>query len=294
MLIAQLASPEGRRVLRIDRFGEEPRVEDLTHLFLEEPLDVEWDPSDRRHLFAFQRGFVNRLDLAAKAVSPKWAEGVRGFGLFEKSVYLLRTDGALVRVDGEGNAQEELFAPGPLMRSLFGAQERVRITVPAKDVFLFLGERGELLAGRLPYRFVEKGVLGFDWYPRRALIWRRDALGILDFGRAAATPEPFGPVPELTWVVKRGKRIEQAFFVYEGSHALFRDDDRVFLLPLELEDSAQPTEVIQIKTRSAVMYSDDTGKLYHLDRSTGALCSLEIVPKRERSPLPFPDRSREP
>ena len=149
----------------------------------------------------------------------------------------------------------------------------VELTGLSPKTLLTMGERGELLANQAPYRVAEKGVLGIepDVARQRALVWRKNALGIV-----RVTDD----VVDLQWVFTRGSRIEQAFWVYEDSHALFRDGDRVWLLELETYGTPEPRELIRVARRSPVMYVEETGALYYLD-DEGALAGLNILPKRE-------------
>ncbi len=293
-LLLRVDARDGQRFLWIERVGEAPRVHDLTNLLPDPPFQVDWEPAERKHLWTFQQGAVSRVDIASRTISPKLIEGVRGYGLFEKSIYVLKDAGRLERMDYEGKNEAVLLENPALIHSLFGDQEGFQIHVLAKDVLLFIGERGGLLAGRLPYRFVEKGVSGFDWHPHRAaLIWRKDRLGVLEFARESAGEELVGPVPEFHWLFTRGNDIEQAFWVHEGTHVIFRDGDRVFLLERETDGQPRPIELLQIRGGSSVMYADESGKLYYLDRATGRPSAIEILPRRELLTLPFPQQDEQ-
>ena len=281
-LLLHVDAREGQRFLWIERVGEAPRVHDLTNLLPAPPFHVDWEPVERKHLWTSQQGAVSRVDITSRTISPKLIEGVRGYGLFEKAIYVLRETGRLERMDYEGETEAVLLDDPALLHSLFGDREGFQIHVPANDVLLFIGERGGLLAGRLPYRFVEKGVLGFDWHPHRAaLIWRKDRLGVLEFTREPTGEDLVGPVPEFHWLFTRGSDIEQAFWVYEGTHVIFRDGDRVFLLEREADRPPRPIELLQIQRDSSVMYADESGTLYYLDRATGRPSAIEILPRWE-------------
>ena len=274
---------------------EKTQIKDLTGLFSGRPTRVEWDPQAKKYLFAFKDGGLDRLDIVSGTAEPKFLSNVQGFGLFEKKIYALKLDGSFERVDLEGNGEKQLLHDSILANSLFGEKENYEIKVFAEDLILFLGENGELLANRLPYRFVNEGVLGLEYYPKhkRVLIWKEDALGILDFSKERAEKEIFEAGPEVAWVFKKGEKIEQAFWVYEGSHILFRDGDKVFLLELETYGKPRLDYLVEVKHKSSIFYSEEEGKLYYLDPTTGQPSSIEILPRLEILLLPFPERKEE-
>ncbi len=283
------------RFLWVELKGKEPSMEDLTDLFVEPPVDVEWDPRDQRHLFAFHNGQLSRLDVVSKAIYPNFLERVRGYGLANRSLYVLDQDYRLRRTTTEGREEEVLLSDPVLGRFLFGDRGLFKIRPFSKDVLLFLGERGELLSNRLPYRLVEKGVLGLEISPRRerVLVWRRDRLGVLDFSERQKEEGVFERGPELFWVYKEGRNITQAFWVFDGSHILFRDEDQIFLLELETYGPPSLHELVRSKRKSPVCYSEEAGTLFYLDRDTAALSALTLLPKRELLSLPIPVRLEE-
>ncbi len=277
---------------------EEIQIKDVTDLFLDKPHQIEWDPQVKKYLFAFQNDYLNRVNLALQTTEPKFLDHIRGYGLFEKKLYVLKSDNTFERIDFDGKWERQLLRDPALGSSLFGEKGNYQVKVFSDDIILFLGEKGELLGNRLPYRFVEEGVLGLEFYPKlkRVLIWKKDALGVLDFSKQRGElgeKEVFESGPKLIWVFKKGEKIEQAFWVYEGSHILFRDGDKVFLLELETYGKPHLNFLVEVKHRSSIFYSEDLGKLYYLDNTTGNLTSMEILPRWEILPLPFPERKEE-
>ncbi len=280
-LLLRISGPTGEQLLWIDRLEQDAPVEDVTRLIPKRPTLMGWDSSSRGHLFVLQGNTLIRVDLAEKAVYPTFLEDVRGYGVSNRMLYALMMDGTLVRMDLEGKAKERLLETAIPIRPLFGRQGAFRIMVGEHDAILFLGERGELLAGRLPYRFVDRDVVGVDWLPpNQLLLWTREQLGVLEFPEAPAGEEVTESLPELQWVLKRRVNLEQAFWVFHGSHVVFRDDTQVFLLELDPDGIAQPALLLHVKKQSAVMYSDETGALYYLDRSTGELRTIQLIPAR--------------
>ncbi|MBI4372626.1 MAG: hypothetical protein HY585_02730, partial [Candidatus Omnitrophica bacterium] len=81
--------------------------------------------------------------------------------------------------------------------------------------------------------------------------------------------------------------------VYEGSHILFRDKNKVFSLELETYGKPHLYELMEVKPKSSVFYSEEAGKLYYLDRLSGRISFLEVLPRRDLLILPFPERKEE-
>ena len=293
--LLHLDSGVGEQFLWVTPRGREVQVKELTSLFPEEPEHIKWDPEEKKYLFSFQNGYLNRVDTVSKKADQMWLDQVRGFGLFGKRLYVLRTDYVVEQVDFEGRKEKVLLGDPVLGKSLFGEKGFYQAKVFSENLILFLGPNGELLGNRLPYRFVEEGVLGLEFHSRskRLLIWRKDALGVLDFSKEREERGTFESGPRMVWVFKQGEKIEQAFWVYEGSHILFRDRNKVFLLELETYEKPHLYDLLEVKNESSIVYLEDSGKLYYLDRKTERLSAMEVLPRREIIPLPFPERREE-
>ena len=277
---------------------EEIQIKDITSLFSEKPRQIEWDPQAKKYLFAFQNDYLNRINLSLNTTEPKFLDRIRGYGLFEKKLYILRSNNTFEQMDLDGKWEKLLLRDPALGGSLFGTKGNYQVKVFSDDIILFLGEKGELLGNRLPYRFIEEGVLGLEFYPKlkRVLIWKKDALGILDFSKQRSElgeKEVFETGPKLIWVFKKGEKIEQAFWVYEGSHILFQDKNKVFLLELETYGKPHLNFLVEVKRKSSIFYSEESGKLYYIDSITGNPTSMEILPRWEILTLPFPERKEE-
>ncbi len=304
-ILSQTSVSESSRLFFIVQDGEEKKflwvepdakgsvVTNLTHLFSEEPANVQWDPAKENHLFSFQDGRLHWVDVNSKTGEQKWFEGIRGYGLHEKMIYALKPDGTFVRMNHNGTDEEVLLNDPVLGHSLFGGEGFFDVKVFSKDIILFLGEGGELLANRLPYRFARSGIKGLQFDPKqqKVLIWGEERIGVLDFSKEERGDEKmFERGPELFWVFKKGVKIEQAFWVYEGSHILFRDEDMVYLLELETYGKPHLYELTRVRKKSSIFYAEDSGKLYYLDPESAALSTIEILPRRDLLLLPFPER----
>ncbi|MBI2095244.1 MAG: PEGA domain-containing protein [Candidatus Omnitrophica bacterium] len=262
-------------------------ISDVTRLFRDKPRLVDWDSRRPSQLFAWTDGVLNRLDVLSGAIYPKFMEGVRAYGLSEKKLYVVDEDDGFQKMDLEGKNREGLEEDAPWTREFLTEGGVYQIKIFAGDKALFLGRRGRLLSSESPHLLADEGVSGVEPDPasQKVLIWGRDRLGIFDFaGGARDRGGFFGTEPRgggVRWVVERPGRIAQAFWVYEGSHVLFRDADRVYLL--ELAKNAPPGfhEYLEVKRGSSVVYMEKSGRVYYLEKTTGQLCRAEIVPKAE-------------
>lgn len=291
LLLVKVRLREGERFVASTLQGDDP-PRDLTKLFLSNPLWVDWDPRDPRQLFAFEEGAVNRLDIESMAIYPRIAERVRGYGIVNSALHVLTEELALQRVDREGRRSdvEMLFSDSMSAQALVGAKGLLRMVGLSKELFLVVGERGELFLNHPPFQLVEQGVRGFEFNPRhqRLLVWRKDRLGIVELSTAGKREALMDP-PALRWVVQGGRDIEQGVWVYEGSHVLFRDGHGVFLLGLEAPGEAEPQRFLDVQPGSSVAYSEHTGQLYYLDREDGRFSAMEIMPRKPPPPVMVPE-----
>lgn len=275
------------KFLWLDPRKKGSRVEDLTLLFPAKPRHVEWDPRLKGLIYSVQDQNLSRLEILTKSVEPKFLGDIRGFGLFDREIYFLSSDRTFRKIDSEGKNGELLLGDSALVQSLF-VGKYYQVKGLSKELFVFLGEGGDLLASRLPYRFVEEGVLGmeFESEGRRLLLWTSKKVGVLEFSEKSGEKEIFEKGPELRWIFEGGRQIEQAFWVYEGSHTVFRDGDRVFLLEREDSGEGSALPLVHVREGSSIYFSEESGQLYYLERPSGRLASIEILPSREILSLP--------
>lgn len=293
LVLIRLEDKEGPRWLWAD--PAEPRASDITRLFPEPPERVDWDPKDRDTLFFFRDGVLTRLDLGGKKVRRKTYLHVHGFGLLDRRVYILDDQNRIYHMDKEPGSGEPILTDAALGDSLFDPSHFYEIRPLRKNLLLFLGEHGELLASRLPYRFVREGVEGAEWDAdsERLLVWRKDKIGILDFKRQSFRGDVFEKGPQFVWVFKSGRGIEQAYWAYGGTHILFRDQNKVYLLDMETYSKPRLYQLVETKRDSSVSYDESQGRLVYIDADANALWSLEVVPRKQFLLLPFPDRKEE-
>lgn len=291
-LFFHVQAEEGEKYVWLEHRGRGAQVTDVTRFFPVRPSMVVWDPAKEGRIFSIQEGRLSWFDADARSSVLKWMPETRGFGLHDKMIYVLKPDGEFVRMDPVGENWESILKDPLLSRELFGKKGFFDISIFSKDAILFRGEDGELLANRLPYRFASEGVRGLGWDSRKnqVLVWTKEKIGVLRLSREHEEEKGFERGPELMWAYGQAKKIEQAFWVYEDSHVLFRDAGHLRLLELETYGTPHLYELGSAKRKTAIFYSEESGKVYYLDSGSGALESLEILPRRELLLLPFPER----
>jgi hypothetical protein len=270
-----------RKYLWVRLEDEKARFKDITRLFVEEPERIDWDHEEGRHLFLFQQNHLNRLDVSSGLVYPRFLEHLRGYGFFEKQIYALEEGGMFFRSDLNGKNRDIILDDAEVFRFLFGEKDFFQVRVLAKGVILFLGPDGQLVGNRLPYHYVRNGVLGFDFFNKdhKLLLWKKQELGVMTFPLNTWKEEVFEKGPKIEWIFRGGNKIRSAFWVYEGTHVLFQDEDRVFLLEPEISGERQIQELLRVKKDSSIYYLEKSGKLYYLDKGSQGLYSMTLIPK---------------
>lgn len=291
-VIVQLEREKTNHFYQID-LTHDDLPKDLTSIFTEEPQKIIWDPSYESHLIAMRDQTLQYLRADKKLIYPKVASHVRGFGVENKSLYVLQKDRTLMISSFEGKNEKPLLRDSVLGDSLFGEKDFFNIEVLSSELILFLSEKGELIVNRLPYRFSHAEIKGYEYAPRqkKLLVWTRSEIGVIDFSKAEeAESELFEQGPRLVWFYTSGDSIQKASWVYDASHVVFADKNRIFFLDLETFSKADVHELVRVKEGTAFGYTDQNGLLYYLDRGTGKLTAAELLPQKELILLPFPTR----
>ena len=203
--------------------------------------------------------------------------------MWNRKVLVLGGDLALREMEPEGAVRQTTALPVPLEQGLAKTEDFFKIQALPKTRVLFLGSRGRLLANRPPYRLVEEGVAGLTPDPEseRVLVWKKNALGILDF----TAPDGAGKETEtarLTWIAEsKGGRITQGFWAHGGSHALFRNDGSACLLELAPGAGPEAQTCLEIKRGSSVLYREPDGRMYFIEKDGGHFSAVTLVQKTE-------------
>lgn len=258
-----------------------PEIKDVSNLFRDgEPSTIQWGEGEPEYLFALYGKKLYRLDLKKMTVTRNWMDKVQGFGLFKGRVYVLRSDTIIRLNENSQKRHGVLVEKGDFWGNLFHSGAYFKIDFLSRHTVCFLGDKGQLFANLLPYRFIEAGLKGYqtDIEGKKIVFWQSDKFGVLDFSRAARKKEIFEPGPEMDWVFKEGEKIEQAYFAYDASHVLWRDEEEVWILPLK-EEGRNPQLLTRSFKDNPVFYSDETGRLYYLETSKGYFAALNVLPE---------------
>lgn len=291
-LFIHIASKAEEKFLWVELKHKDSSLRDISQFFAKGPMNVKWDAQAAHMLFIFEGNRLRRLDLNSEILYPEYAQDIRGYGIFDKMVYILTSQtNQLLRMDFEGKNQELLHDDNKSQVPIFEKSGYFDIEPVSKHVILFLGEHGELFANLLPYKFVEKALIGYalDSVTRRLIFWQKNKVGILDFSKEKTDKDIFEKAPMRAFIVEDGRNVRQAFWVYKGSHVIFLDEEKVYLAQAQEEAGANARYLLEARNRSQIFYSEEAGKLYFLDRASGNLCSLEIIPEKEIFRLGFPE-----
>ncbi|MCX5696576.1 MAG: hypothetical protein NTU54_01150, partial [Candidatus Omnitrophica bacterium] len=86
--------------------------------------------------------------------------------------------------------------------------------------------------------------------------------------------------PKLVWLFNEGRAVTGCFWVYKGTHLIFLDSDKVYLLGVEEELSPNLVSLFDVKKNSAIFYNAQNGRLYYLNQSTGNFSCVQIIPEK--------------
>jgi len=269
---------------------------DMSSLLPSAPFQsAEWDATYPKYLFIAYNNDLYRLNTVTRTMFPKFMESVSGYGLFERMVYSIAADQSFVRSDMQKSTRiyHKKYMPiSPLLAEIKGF---FRIKALTRDTLVFIGEKGELLSNLLPYYFVDKGIVGTAFYAdtKQLLMWQKERIGIINFTKDKDREDIFEHGPRVQWIYEKGKNIEQAFWVYNGSHILFRDKDKVYLIDVNASAKNEPEFLVQVRRKSNMVYQESTGKLFFLDAEQGKLVVMRILPRTDMINFQFPEMRKE-
>lgn len=289
--IIQAEKYDEKKLLWFDITGDSVDFKDITYFFKEIPSFIKWDTDDKHTLFALINDVIDRVDLESGEVYPKYLSDIRGYGILDRIVYAVISDSSFISADYEKKDINILLNGGSSGSEIYGDTGAYDVMPYSKNIILFIGEKGDVIANHLPYYFVDRGVIGteFDRFGRRILLWKKDGLGILDFSKERMGDVTFEVSPQLKWIFTGGKDISQAFWMYDGSHVLFRDENSIFLADLQPYGEPTPVFLFNVRKGSSVSYNESDGKISFLDPGSGNLVSVFIVPGHGLIKIPSAD-----
>jgi hypothetical protein len=257
-------------------------VQDVTELVPEGIGGLEWAAGRPGELYFCRHSSVTRIDLASGVVHSAFLAGVRGFGALGPTLYVLGSQGGVFTWDP---GEKELKAlPGfEQVGSLFLPEEFVRLIPLKQGQIVFYGRKGGLVAGTQSGCLPLGAVRGFRVQadPAGVLLWQRGRLGLLRLEQAGPAGRKDPGRPSVEWIPVRQAGVEQAFLVLGGTHILYRNADRVYLLAGWQDRRGRIIPVTRVRPGTSVYYSEAAGKLFYLDPATGRVSGLEIVRKTQ-------------
>jgi hypothetical protein len=239
-------------------------------------------------LFYFRGGRVYRVDVPGRRVYPPYAYRVRGYGLDEGTLYLLAGEGSLLSLSFDGGTAAKL--PGYRGVSSLSRQTGfVRLTALPNDTMVLHGENGDLLVSGKQGSLSLRGVKGYRVHPRLPwlLLWQEGRMGVVDLAGAAPEagkghPGNRGASPyRVAWISTGSPDVDQAFFVLEATHLLYREADRVMLVSPERGGERKTVPVGEVLPGTSVFYSDEDGALYFIDPLSHRPFRLAMVEKTQ-------------
>jgi hypothetical protein len=275
---------QGSSVLRLLITIQSGRVtvEDLSALIPEGIGTLEWTAENNRDLFFCREGFVTRINVPGARTYPRFPYQLRGFGIHNGTLYLLTLEGSLLSMDYEAGNVRSLDEYESIF-SLLPAAGFIKITPRPNGVIIFRGQSGELLTAGKGGTVALERIKGYREHPEpsQLVLWQDQRIALLQLDQDGVSDLSTAATPQLQWLSVSGIDVQQAFFVLEGTHILYRDGESVLLLGPEREGERQKFPVADIRRGTSMYYYDRAGRLYFIDGLTGRLSSLQIIEKTQ-------------
>ncbi len=267
-------------------------IRDISDLFVSAPDSILWHSEDSENIFYVSSNGVTRINIEENAVYPNIANNVKSLGAFNRRLYVVDNANQFQEFNYMNNAKRTLIGHWLEMPVFFKESTGLGMEILSEDLILFIGDGGRLLSTRLPYELIPSGVAGVGGAlgNTKILIWTKARLGFIDFGEVRHEGV-FEAGPKITWVAENAEGIQQAFWVNNGSHILFRDLAEMKLAEV---DSYAPASIFEVgKVNGEISYSDPLGKVFFIDKDTGKLMSLTVVPEHQMIQFELPDMDKE-
>lgn len=244
---------------------------DITKLIQERPLDIEWNDFNRGKIFTLYRGYINLIDIESGSILPRYVENIKGYGAYLKWLYTLDADNNVFKQTYDKKQKESLVYDSGFRDIFLGKTEFYKIKILEGDTLLFLGRKGQLVTNLSPYNIINRGVRGLEFYKKRPgfLYWTKQSIGVANINKYV----------RKFLLYNAGANITDCFLINEGTHALFNDNNRVYLIEIEPQKRHHIEFITRVKDNTSFFYSDETGCVYYLEPNKGNLNSIEIFPR---------------
>lgn len=249
---------------------------DMTKLFTQDPLLIQWDRADPGVLFAVYADHVDRLDVLSAAVYPQYVENIKGSGFQHNKMFFMTDDNAFVRYSLDKSKADPFledvhFDPDVIAKNVF-----YHITFPEDGYVLLLGEDGRLLTNYFPYQIAERGVVGtqFNLHLNTLLFWTKTSVGTASFLK-----DEKSVIRSLDIrIIHRGVDIKQCFWGIDSEHMLCNDNDKIFFLEIEPQGREREEFLASIKKGSSIFFNNESGDVYFIDEA-GVFRRMRLVLK---------------
>lgn len=259
-----------------------PEVWDISKLITQRPLDVEWGSGSRDIVFALYDGYVDRLDTVLDSVYPRYVEDVRGWGVYRDQFLVIDRNNSLL-VSPVGKKDFKVFLDNRELSDIWSREKDFYDIRPlGSDIVVFLGSHSTIILNHSRPYVIDEPLVGvrLDAGNAKLLMWTRKEIGVIDLSNEENPKSTAAVQANIDWVFVQGKDIRQCFWVYEGSHIIFRDGNQVWLLEPQPQGPAHLEAVTASKENSSVVFVEAKGSLYYLGEHDGRLYSLDIVARK--------------
>ncbi|MDD4957300.1 MAG: PEGA domain-containing protein [Candidatus Omnitrophica bacterium] len=285
VLLALLLGAEKKYVwLELNPSGN--KATDVTELFLSGIDTVSWFRGSQ-NVFSLNGGNLERIDVKEGAIYPEYINKVKGYGLEAGRIYTLTEDN-LVKSDSMDLTSEEDILEDPSLGGKIFRDIQYDIRVISDDFMIFLGEDGDLIASKLPYRFTDEKIKDVKpaAYSKRLLVWSKSKVGLLDFSTELTGYVGFEKPPLLVWLYENGQDIDEAFWVFSEAYVLVKDAGKISLVEIETYGEFPVAELFTVDAANPANYSEKTGSIYYIDGQDNVPRSIKLIPDRPITPVP--------
>ncbi len=281
LLVEAQRESSGLRLLVTIKSGS-VTIKDLSTLIPAGIDGLHWAAENATDLFYYREGFVARINVPSGRTYPRFPYRLRGFGIHNGTLYFLTLEGSLISLDFDAKNVRSLDEYKSI-NSLLPASGFIRITPNDNGVLIFRGQNGELITAGKGGTVALERITGYrdDPDPSQLVLWQDQRLAVLRLDPAAISDQNTTAAPQLQWIPVSGVKVQQAFFVLEGTHILYRDGESVVLLGPEREGQRRVFPVTNVHPDTSIYYSDHAGRLYYINGRTGRLSSLQIFEKTQ-------------
>jgi len=269
------------KYLYVDITKTIPEILDISRLIQVKPLDIGWNDFKRGRVFTLYRDYVNLLDVESMSIFPHYMENIRGYGLYLKWIYAISRDNNVFKQTYDKKEEGHLPYGPKFGKRFFGQTEFYKIKVLQDNIILFLSRNGKLITNLPPYNLIDRGVIGLEFYknPPGLLCWTKHSIGIVDFVQKSYRGSFINKTADQRIIYGAGTNITDCVLANEGSHVLFDNDNKLYLLEVEPQGGPHIELITAVKEDSSFFYSDETGYVYYLDPQSGYLNSIELFPR---------------